>query len=112
MQTDFRIIAHVIGFESRDTLAGRARKLAQAEVRAKQAVQSMTDEGKQGYVIIRDHITRKVAQTHFVTGQQEPDDDENKDHWNDEGDARLNTETDRAEIGTSRAGDVHRTVTG
>lgn len=113
MLTDYRIIMHTIGFESKDALAGRTRKLSQALNRAEQVVTTMKAEGRTGYVIIRDHIKREIAKTYFVTGQQEPDDDENEtDEWNDEGSVHFNTETDRAEIGSRRASDAHRTITG
>lgn len=106
MLTEYRVIMHAIGFESKDALAGRARKLEQAQTRAVQVAEAMKAEGKTGYVIIRDHIKREVAQTYFVTEQQESGDDESENHDDTSGGA----ESQYAEVGTSRAEDVHRTA--
>lgn len=109
MLTEYRIIAHTIGYESRDELAGRSRKLSQAEDRARQVVDTMKQEGKTGYVVIRDHIQRAIAQTYFVTGHQDMDDESEK---HDTSEDSASTESQCAEVGTSRAADVHRATAG
>lgn len=64
----YKVIRHLVMYDSLTTLVGQFNELASAESRARKAIEAMRNEREIGYVIVRDDRKKLIVMAEFSDG--------------------------------------------